>query len=111
MEQPQPQTAELGQGQIPGHPGFPPPPPQMMTRQPTPIKRDIIDHHEFLLSKKICNIPPQIERCGPAPRRPTEGRIHRNPRTQKLIETNMFPMDVKIEHVWVFQINGPFSMP
>jgi len=81
-----------------------------MSRHPTPIERDIIDHHEYLLTKKISNIPPQIDRCGPAPRRPTEGRIHRNPRTQKLIETNMFPMDVKIEHVWVFQINGPFSM-
>merc|ERR1719350_2070012 len=88
--------------------GFPPS--AMMPRHPTPIERDIIEHHEYLLTKKISSIPPQIDRCGPAPRRPTEGRIHRNPRTQKLIETNMFPMDVKIEHVWVFQITGPFSM-
>jgi hypothetical protein len=81
------------------------------TRTTTSLERDIMNHHEFLLKHKVTKIPPMINRCGPARRRPAEGRIHRNPRTQKLIETNMFPMVVKIQYVWVYQImHSPYSV-
>jgi len=89
-----------------------PVPPQISfhKRTTTSLERDIMDHHDFLLKHRVTNIPPKINQCGPARRRPAEGRIHRNPRTQKLIETNMFPMVVKIQYVWVFQImHSPYS--
>jgi len=80
-------------------------------RATSSLERDIMEHHDFLLKHNVTNIPPKINQCGPARRRPVEGRIHRNPRTQKLIETNMFPMIVKIQYVWVFQImHSPYSV-
>lgn len=81
-----------------------------MKRHETPLERDIMDHHEFCLQHDFTDIPEEVPQAGPAPKLPSTGRIHRNPRTQHPIETNMFPILVDIQNVWVFQmIISPYA--
>lgn len=79
-------------------------------QNPSGFELDIMDHHDFSLRHEFKRIPPLIPRCPPTRIRPSTGRIRRNPRTQQPIETNLFPMEVSIKNVWVFQImHSPYS--